>query len=131
MLSRSFDLSEGVGRFRAVIGERLGEPESETLRPPLLQLQLSSKCEKGGWNGDGAIFFHSLEGLLSGAATSFTEAARRLGEEREAQMVSRRDRELQLLDPFTLRKVEARAPAEWDGSVSAVRDGGDTFFLLE
>ena len=59
------------------------------------------------------------------------EAARRLGEEREAQMVSRRDRELQLLDPFTLRTVEARAPAEWDGSVSAVRDGGDTFFLWE
>jgi len=59
------------------------------------------------------------------------EAARRLGEEREAQVVSRRDRELQLLDPFTLRTVEARAPAEWDGSVSAVRDGGDTFFLWE
>nr|MCS5524888.1 hypothetical protein [Candidatus Poseidoniia archaeon] len=59
------------------------------------------------------------------------EAARRLGEEREAQVVSRRGRELQLLDPFTLRTVEARAPAVWDGSVGAVRDGGDTFFLWE
>ena len=57
------------------------------------------------------------------------EAVRRLEEEREAQVVSRRGRELQLLDPFTMRTVEARAPAEWDGSVSAVRDGGDTFFL--
>ena len=46
-------------------------------------------------------------------------------------MVSRRDRELQLLDPFTLRTVEARAPEGWDGSVSAVRDGGDTYFLWE
>ena len=59
------------------------------------------------------------------------KAARRLGEEREAQVVSRRGRELQLLDPFTLRTVEARAPEGWDGSVSAVRDGGDTYFLWE
>jgi len=57
------------------------------------------------------------------------EAARRLEEEREGQVVSRRSRELQLLDPFTLRTVEARAPAKWNGSVTAVRDGGDTFFL--
>ena len=57
------------------------------------------------------------------------EAVRRLEEEREAQVVSRRGRELQLLDPFTMRTVEARASAEWNGSVSAVRYGGDTFFL--
>lgn len=59
------------------------------------------------------------------------EAARRLGEEREVQVVSRRGRELQLLDPFTLRTVEARAPDAWGGNVSAVRDGGDTWFLWE
>ena len=48
----------------------------------------------------------------------------------EVQIVSSRESEYLLLDPFTLQTVEAISPKDWKGSkVEALRYGNDTFFI--
>ena len=48
----------------------------------------------------------------------------------EVQIVSGRNSEYLLLDPFTLQTVEARSPKDWKGSeIEALRYGNDTFFI--
>ena len=48
----------------------------------------------------------------------------------EVQIVSNRESEYLLLDPFTLKTVEAIAPKDWNGEkVEALRYGNDTFFI--
>jgi nonsense-mediated mRNA decay protein 3 len=48
------------------------------------------------------------------------------------QIVSHRDREYLLLDPFTLQTAEAISPENWkNGKVSAVRYGNDTYFIWD
>ena len=48
----------------------------------------------------------------------------------EVQIVSNRNSEYLLLDPFTLQTVEAISPKDWHGDkVGALRYGNDTFFI--
>ena len=48
----------------------------------------------------------------------------------DVQIVSNRDSEYLLLDPFTLQTVEARSPKDWKGEkIEALRYGNDTFFI--
>ena len=48
----------------------------------------------------------------------------------DVQIVSNRDSEYLLLDPFTLQTVEARSPKNWKGEkIEALRYGNDTFFI--
>ena len=50
----------------------------------------------------------------------------------EVQIVSHRMSEYQLLDPFTLKTVEATSPKDWkEGKISALRYGNDTFFIWD
>tara|TARA_B100000029_G_scaffold13143_1_gene13717 strand:- start:1613 stop:2503 length:891 start_codon:yes stop_codon:yes gene_type:complete len=48
----------------------------------------------------------------------------------DVQIVSHRDSEYLLLDPFTLQTVEAKSPKDWKGdTIKALRYGNDTFFI--
>ena len=48
----------------------------------------------------------------------------------EVQIVSNRNSEYLLLDPFTLQTVEAISPKDWNGDkIEALRYGNDTFFI--
>ena len=55
-----------------------------------------------------------------------------LDEPLDVQVVSNRMSEYQLLDPFTLKTVEAASPKDWkEGKISALRYGNDTFFIWD
>ena len=48
----------------------------------------------------------------------------------DVQIVSHRESEYLLLDPFTLQTVEAKSPKNWEGNeIQALRYGNDTFFI--
>jgi NMD protein affecting ribosome stability and mRNA decay len=50
----------------------------------------------------------------------------------EVQIISHRDTEYLLLDPFTLQTVEAISPKEWKGNnVLALRYGIETYFIWD
>ena len=50
----------------------------------------------------------------------------------EVQVISNRDSEYLLLDPFTLQTVEAISPKDWkEGKIRALRYGNDTFFIWD
>ena len=50
----------------------------------------------------------------------------------DVQIVSHRNREYLLLDPFTLQTAEAISPENWEnGKVFAVRYGNDTYFIWD
>ena len=53
-----------------------------------------------------------------------------LDEPLKTQVISHRDREYLLLDPFTFQTVEAISPESWSGDeVKALRYGNDTYFV--
>ena len=55
-----------------------------------------------------------------------------LDEPLETQIISHRDREYLLLDPFTFQTVEAISPEGWSGDrVKALRYGNDTYFVWD
>ncbi len=48
----------------------------------------------------------------------------------EAQIISSRDNEFLLLDPYTHQTVEAVSPPNWEGErIEALRFGNETFFI--